>query len=110
MKIIKVKQDPETKNGYIDLVDLKDFVNILQVKSYTLDTKNKKLILKLYDKSGILVSNTAKTLTHIQAAKELRITVDQVKKLIFKKKLTLINKKGRVLILESTVSKLANLP
>lgn len=110
MKTIKVKQDPETENAYIDLVDLKDFVDIAQVKSYTLDTKNKSLILKLYDKSGILVSNTAKTLTHIQAAKQLSITVDQVKKLIFKKKLTLINKKGRVLILESTVSKLANLP
>lgn len=59
IKTVTVKQDPETKDGFLDLEDFKDFVDVKKVKSYTLeavqDDSDVALILKFYDKKGNVI-------------------------------------------------------
>lgn len=54
--IIKVKQDPETKDNYLDLEDFKSLVDISKVHSYSLrDLENGSLIIEFFDKEGVLL-------------------------------------------------------
>lgn len=59
-KTIKVKKDPETGDGLLDLADFKDLVDISKVKSYTLepvsDDYDIALILKFYDENDNLIN------------------------------------------------------
>ena len=63
-KIVSVKTDESTGDGLIMLEDLKDFVDITQVVSYSLDPildENQKpvgLILKFFDKNGQEIKNS----------------------------------------------------
>lgn len=55
-KIVKVKTDKKTGDGYLNLDEFKDFVDIKKVHSYKLtEHKNKILSIEFFDKEGKLI-------------------------------------------------------
>lgn len=52
---IKVKQDPETNQCFLDINDFKSLVNIKKVAFYELNEENDSLSLKFYDKNKKLL-------------------------------------------------------
>lgn len=52
-KIIKIQQDPKSKDGFIDIQEFKDLFDISKIDSYKLTSvENKNLILEFFDKDG----------------------------------------------------------
>jgi hypothetical protein len=55
-KIVKVKTNKKTGDGYLDIEEFKDFVDIEKVHSYKLtEHKNKVLSIEFFDKEGNLI-------------------------------------------------------
>jgi len=65
-KTIKVKKDKATGDGYVLLKEFKDLLDIKKVHSYSLeelldcDDDTKALLLKFYDKEGVVIETTDK--------------------------------------------------
>lgn len=54
-KTIKVKKDESSEDYFFDLGDFSDFVDINQVKSYSLKEENGGLVLYFFDQNDNLI-------------------------------------------------------